>query len=196
MNEVIASIATIAHQDELVGILVLAFARDPFMRWLWPEPSQYLANFPEFARASGGRAFAHGSAYSAAGFVGGALWLPPGVEQDREATRNLMRRTLVPNQLATLREIGKRMDSFHLEEPHWYLPLIGVDPAKQGRGHGSVLLRFALACVDRDRRAACLVSSSPANIPLYRKHGFETLGTIQVDDAPPMFPMIREAHRG
>jgi len=31
-----------------------------------------------------------------------------------------------------------------LEDPHWYLPLIGVDATKQGRGYDSALLRHAL----------------------------------------------------
>jgi hypothetical protein len=34
-------------------------------------------------------------------------------------------------------------------------------------------------------------STNPANIPLYRRHGFEMIGQIQVDDAPPLFPMLR-----
>lgn len=190
MKEAVASIATTQHHEQLISTLVLAFVCDPVVRWFWPKPSHYLANFPEFARAFGGRAFEHGSAHYSADFAGGALWLPPGVEPDREAMRALMRRTLTPKQLATLMGIGEQMASFHPEEPHWYLPLIGVDPAKQGHGCGSVLLRFALACVDKDRRTAYLEFTNPANIPLYRKHGFETLGTIQVDDAPPMFPMI------
>ena len=33
----------------------------------------------------------------------------------------------------------------HPAEPHWYLPLIGVDPSRQNQGHGSALLRHALA---------------------------------------------------
>ena len=41
-----------------------------------------------------------------------------------------------------------QMGEFHPTEPHWYLPLIGVDVTKQGHGYGSVLLRHALArCV-------------------------------------------------
>lgn len=190
MKEAVASIATTQHHEQLISTLVLAFVCDPVVRWFWPKPSQYLANFPEFARAFGGRAREHGSAHYSADFAGGALWLPPGGEPDREAMRALMRRTLTPKQLATLMGIGEQMASFHPEDSHWYLPLIGVDPAKQGHGYGSVLLRFALACVDKDRRTAYLEFTNPANIPLYRKHGFETLGTIQVDDAPPMFPMI------
>ena len=101
----------------------------------------------------------------------------------------LMQRTLTSKQLVTLSGIGEQMASFHPKEPHWYLPLIGVDPAKQGQGCGVVLLRYALARIDQDRLPAYLESTNPANISLYEKHGFETMGTIQVDDAPPMFPM-------
>jgi GNAT superfamily N-acetyltransferase len=195
MNEITANIATAQHHDQLISTFILSFVRDPFMRWLWPQPSHYLKNFPEFVRAYGWKAFEHGSAYYAADFAGGALWLPPGVEPDGEAMRALYRRTLSPKQLATLKNIGKKMASFHPQEPHWYLTLIGVDPAKQGQGQGSVLLRFALATIDKDRQEAYLESSSPANITLYRRFGFETLGTIQVDDAPPIFPMIRRVNR-
>jgi ribosomal protein S18 acetylase RimI-like enzyme len=33
--------------------------------------------------------------------------------------------------------------------PHWYLRQIGVDPAMQGMGYGSLLLRQALETCDR-----------------------------------------------
>ena len=35
MNEVV-SIATTQHQDQLISTLVLAFVRDPVVRWFWP----------------------------------------------------------------------------------------------------------------------------------------------------------------
>ncbi len=59
-------------------------------------------------------------------------------------------------------------------EPHWYLPLIGVDPAHQGEGHGDALMAYALARCDRDHAPAYLESSKPRNIPFYRRYGFET----------------------
>jgi ribosomal protein S18 acetylase RimI-like enzyme len=34
--------------------------------------------------------------------------------------------------------------------PHWHLPRIGVDPARQGIGLGSLLLRAGLSRVDQD----------------------------------------------
>jgi hypothetical protein len=33
---------------------------------------------------------------------------------------------------------------------------------------------------------------NPANVSLYRRHGFEVICTVQVGDAPPIFPMLRE----
>jgi ribosomal protein S18 acetylase RimI-like enzyme len=85
------------------------------------------------------------------------------------------------------------MGKYHPQEPHWYLPLIGVDPAHQGKGFGSALLGHALEICDRDHLPAYLESSNPLNIPLYRRHGFELLDTLQVGSSPPVFPMLRPA---
>jgi GNAT superfamily N-acetyltransferase len=86
----------------------------------------------------------------------------------------------------------EQMDAYHPAEPHWYLPMIGVDPARQGKGYGSALLKHALARCDRDDKLAYLESSNPKNIPLYKRHGFELLGTIRVGSSPPLFPMVRK----
>jgi len=83
------------------------------------------------------------------------------------------------------------MGSYHPTEPHWYLPFIGVDPARQGNGHGSALMEHALTRCDREQKLAYLESSNPRNIPLYQRHGFEVLGTIQVGSSPPLAPMLR-----
>ena len=85
-----------------------------------------------------------------------------------------------------------QMGEFHPTEPHWYLPLIGVDLTMQSRGHGSALLRHALERCDRDRLPAYLEATSPLNKPLYERHGFEDLGVIQEGSSPPMWPMRRE----
>ena len=87
----------------------------------------------------------------------------------------------------------ERMAGFRPREPHWYLPLIGVDPAHQGKGCGAALLSFALASCDRDHLPAYLESTNPRNVSLYKRHGFEPLGTIQVGQSPPLVPMLRRA---
>ena len=86
------------------------------------------------------------------------------------------------------------MAAYHPSEPHWYLPLIGVDPAHQGDGHGNALMVYALAQCDRDHKPAYLESSNPRNIPFYQRHGFEPLGAIQVGSSPTLIPMLRPTH--
>jgi GNAT superfamily N-acetyltransferase len=81
---------------------------------------------------------------------------------------------------------------FHPTEPHWYLPFIGVDVTKQGRGYGSALLRHALERCDRIGLPAYLDATSPLNKPLHERHGFEELGVIQASSSPPMWPMQRK----
>jgi ribosomal protein S18 acetylase RimI-like enzyme len=89
--------------------------------------------------------------------------------------------------------VFEAMTSYHPQEPHWYLPLIGVDPARHRKGYGAALLQDTLRRCDQDHVAAYLESTNPANITLYQRHGFELRGTIQVGSAPPLFPMLRPA---
>jgi ribosomal protein S18 acetylase RimI-like enzyme len=84
------------------------------------------------------------------------------------------------------------MRHHHPSEPHWYLPLIGVDPFHQGKGLGHALMQHALVACDRDKKAAFLESTNPRNVTLYERHGFEMLGTIQVGTSPTLFPMLRK----
>jgi ribosomal protein S18 acetylase RimI-like enzyme len=173
------------------SVLLLAFTADPMTRWTWRDPERYLEAFPEFAMAFGGRAFEHGSAFIAQDFAGAALWLPPGVGPDEAALGALLERTAPPELAADIAAILEQMGRYHPHEPHWYLPLIGVDPARQSEGHGSRLMRRALAAADRDARPAYLESANPKNVPFYERLGFELLGTIEAGSSPPMFPMLR-----
>lgn len=52
------TIKTVAAPDEVsaIAVVVLAFSTDPAARWTWPDPQQYLAQFPEFIKALGGNA--------------------------------------------------------------------------------------------------------------------------------------------
>jgi ribosomal protein S18 acetylase RimI-like enzyme len=189
-----AQVFTVEGRDAGAALdsLLLAFARDPVARWAWPEPAAYVEGFREFARALGGRAFEHGSAQAVEGFAGSALWLAPGVEPDEASVVDLLERSVPEPRRETVRAFMEEMGGSHPSEPHWYLPLIGVDPSVQGRGIGSTLLRHALQRVDLERRLAYLESTNPANLPLYERHGFRVSRVIQVGEAPPLFPMVRE----
>jgi len=180
-----------ADKKNIISAIVLAFVNDPITRWLWPNSADYLKYQPELATAFGGRAFENGSAHYSENYAGGALWLPPGVEPDQAAMARILQESLPPDRLKIAFEALEQMASFHPQGPHWYLALIGVDPAQYGRGHGSAMTRFALERVDRDGLPAYLESSNPANISLYERFGFQVTGSLAVADAPKMYPMIR-----
>jgi ribosomal protein S18 acetylase RimI-like enzyme len=182
-----------AEEAAAISTIVLAFSSDPMARWCWPNADQYLAAMPALTRAFGGKAFEHGAGYCSNDFAGAALWLPPGIQPDEEAMVALIERTVTPDRRGDLFGVLEQMGPYHPEEPHWYLPLIGVDPAFQGKGYGSALLRIALERCDRDHAVAYLESTNERNIPLYERHGFEAIGTIQVGASPTLVPMVRRA---
>jgi ribosomal protein S18 acetylase RimI-like enzyme len=184
--------ATTDEQDQTESVILLAFSTDPMTRWSFPRAQQYLTVMPQMVRAFGGRAFASGNADVVEGFRGAALWLPPGVEPDSERLTELMQEHAEPSVREDAKGVFEAMEQYHPKRPHWYLPLIGVDPAAHNQGHGSALLAHALSRVDRDGMPAYLESSNPRNITLYQRHGFEILGTIQVGSSPRLVPMLRQ----
>jgi ribosomal protein S18 acetylase RimI-like enzyme len=181
-----------ADEQRAIDAIVLAFGADPCIRWLYPDPHEYLTYFPGFAGAFGGRAFEHGTVHQVDAFAGVAMWLPPGVGPDEDALGAFLQRSVAPERQETLFAMLEQMGTYHPDEPHWYLPVIGVDPMRQCRGYGSALLSHALARCDRENLPAYLESSNPKNISLYRRHGFEVLATIQFGSAPPVVPMLRK----
>lgn len=177
--------------EAAIACVVLAFAADPMARWTWPDSHQFLSSMPGLTRAFGGRAFEHSGAHTTDGYAGVALWLPPGVTPDEDALADIMQRTVNSSMRDQVFAVFEQMAKYHPAEPHWYLPLIGVDPARQGKGLGNALMAHALRRCDADRVPAYLESSNPRNISLYRRHGFEELGEIQVDSSPTVVPMLR-----
>jgi ribosomal protein S18 acetylase RimI-like enzyme len=192
MTTPIIRTATASDQALITDVLVRAFIADPAARWTWPDAQQYRTHFASFVQAFGGKAFTHGSAQYIDGYAAAALWLPPSVHPDEEVMITLLQRTVSQEIQNNVFAVFEEMGRFHPNEPHWYLPLIGVDPSQQGKGFGSALMRHVLIQCDRDNTRAYLESTSPKSIPLYERLGFHLLGTIQIGASPPLFPMLRE----
>ena len=189
-------IASAADRAQALAVLALGFAGDPFNRWLFPDGRQYLDAFEAMADAFGGRAFEAGTAYVGGGCEGVALWLPPGVEPDRERLMAVILGNVSERVALELAEVGQGMGDYHARAGDcWYLPLIAVDPIRHGCGVGARLLVEALRRVDAEGAAAYLESSNPRNVTLYQRHGFEVMGKIQAGSSPVMVPMLRPARR-
>lgn len=180
-------------QAVAIGALTLAFSVDPMARWSLRDPAKYLTAFPSITMAFGGAAFQQGTAYIAEDLSGAALWLPPGVLSDGESLSKIFDENTDDDIKGDMQRIFESMEKFHPAELHWYLPMIGVDPAYQGAGVGSALMVEALKAVDRDGSIAYLESSNPRNVSLYERHGFEVIGEIQSGSSPIVRPMLRRA---
>jgi ribosomal protein S18 acetylase RimI-like enzyme len=183
--------ATPDEMPQAIGAIVAAFLTDPVARFAWPSPHDYLRGMPPAAREFAGRSFEHGTAYVSAAFCGAALWLPPGVHPNGEALERVFRETASPDHLDDVLATFEKMEQSHPEEPHWYLPMIGVEPRVQQRGLGAELMRHALTRCDDEGTLAYLESSNPRNISLYLRHGFEVMGEIRIGAVPVLTPMLR-----
>jgi GNAT superfamily N-acetyltransferase len=184
--------ATPADEQHIIAPLVLAFATDPAVRWMYPDPHQYRTFFPNFVRAFGGKALALGSAHYVEGFRGAALWLPPGIEPDEEALGPLLGETVAPSVQPDVFAVLQQMSNFHPTIPHWYLPLLGVEPLHQRAGYGAALMERMLAACDHEGTLAYLEATDPEITGFYEKLGFVAIGEIQCGASPAIVPMVRE----
>ncbi len=191
MNKSSVASAVPTEMERLIATLVTAFTSDPFIRWMLPEPRQYLVYFPEVLTFFAGGAFDHESAYRTEDFNAAALWLPPGVSPDEESLGQVIQEAVAPALQEEVFDVLEQVGTSHPETEHWYLPAMGVDPLHQGKGYGSALIERGLEICDHNHVAAYLESTNPRNIPLYQRFGYEIVGEIQACSSPVVTPMFR-----
>ena len=181
-------------------VLGRAFSEDPLWSVLMPEPRRRCLMFTGTVRmvAAGG-----GVVETTAGFEGAALWMPPGRKIGigaaarsglaparwmlRPPWRNLRR------MMALHRQVEAQRRQLMLE-PHWRLEILGVDPAHQGRGLGSSLVRRGIERADGDRTPVYVDTSAEPNVDFYRRFGFEVIAAMTVTDLDaPFWMMFRPA---
>ncbi len=184
------NLASKQDKQRLLATVLLGFSTDPFVRWFWPEASDYINCTPAFD-AFGGGSIEAGSAYITENFEGAALWFPPGYGPDEEKFEKFLEATANKAVLEDGFRVFESMGEYHPDEACWYLPLIAVDPAHQGAGFGAELMKHALKRCDDDGLPSYLESTNPRNISLYERFGFEIMGEIQFGSSPVITPMLR-----
>ena len=192
MEPPVIRLAEPSERERVLATVLIAFSSDPLVRWFWPEAATYLRAVEGFD-AFGGGALEAGGAFVTAGYEGAALWMPPGTHPDEERMASFIQETVRPEIAEEVGRVFELMDEYHPKEDVWYLPIIGVDPAHQGLGLGSALMKAALRHCDEAGLPAYLESSNPRNISLYERHGFEATGVIQHGSSPVITPMYRQA---
>jgi ribosomal protein S18 acetylase RimI-like enzyme len=67
------------------------------------------------------------------------------------------------------------IEKLHPKQPHYYMEYLGVEPAYQGKGLGSALLKMLTEKADTEQMGCYLENANPRNNPLYHRFGFETI---------------------
>jgi ribosomal protein S18 acetylase RimI-like enzyme len=187
-----AIVRTTSVDESDVATVVLAFAADPFVRWLLPDPAQFVRWFSEVTRLHAQRTSAHQGAYRRADGRGAAFWYPPGLHADSEALGATSAAAGFADRVTAVWAVVGELEP---TQPHWYLRQIGVDPMLQNRGHGSALLSAGLEEIDRRCEPAYLEATSSSSRVFYERHGFRALGEVSVEGSPPLWPMLRAPAR-
>jgi GNAT superfamily N-acetyltransferase len=180
----------------IAGALARAFHDDPVMTWMFGERSaSRLRRLRRFFRLEARRHGAHGRVLTSAHHEGAAFWAVP--DRWRSTWPAVLRSlpvmvpALGPRLPRCLRGL-ELMERAHPREPHWYLAVLGTDPAHQGRGVGAALVDPVLAQCDAERLGVYLESSKERNIPYYQRFGFAVTGQIDLPEGPPLWPMWRD----
>lgn len=181
--------ATVADRDAVVVTLSRAFADDPAMSYIFPDPAVRARSLPRlfdlfFATDARGWRLVTDAADAV------TLWRPPGEAHDRPMAmiRHLLPLlvtfgTALPRALRVGDAIAARFPahSFH------YLHVAGVEPAQQGRGLGGATIRAGLARCDDTGIPAFLETATERNLGLYGALGFRVTAEWSVPGGGPRF---------
>ena len=185
---------------DAAGVLARAFYDDPVTSWMLPDDASRLkALMRAFAplarvhflpRAGSEVGMREGTVTAA------TLWDPPGQRKPSMFEQIVTTPTMMwafRSRIPASMRVMELMEKHHPEEPHWYLMLIGSDPAVRGAGFGHALMRSRLERCDAEGSPAYLENSNPKNEAYYLRFGFEIMGEIKLPDGgPSMWPMWRE----
>jgi GNAT superfamily N-acetyltransferase len=187
------------------AVLARAFANDPFFTYVLSDPVERERLMPPFMTAWTRYGFLFGEVYVTTGPVEAcAIWLSPSAviarteERSDRAGVTAVVSTFSDGARARYHAMGqhqRRVREAAPSVPHWHLPFIGVDPARQGLGLGTLLLRAGLSRVDQDGVECRLFNDQPRNVPLYQRYGFEIAVEGDVpDEGPHVWFMRRRPH--
>lgn len=163
-------------------LLVGTFLNEPPMIQLFQGPRRE-TQVRYFLRCICAYGILFGKCYTTPERTGIALWLTPG---KTAMTLGRMCRTgmlIVPFRMG-LRAFGrftgfaaltKDLHEKYAPMPHYYLFMLGVSPAAQGKGIGGLLLENMLKRIDHERMPAYLETQNGGNVEFYRKFGFEVV---------------------
>lgn len=172
-----------------------AFHSLPASQYLVPDAERRRHLYPGYFKLAVEDTIDCGTPYAIGDYGAVALWMPvpaeglpePELDERLKHADDLAERDLAFHQRLHARH------PFDRGTHHW-LMILAVQPARQGRGHGSRLLDAHHVYLDQQGLGAYLEAASMRARDFYRRrHGYVDVGDpIQLPNSSLMYPMWRE----
>jgi ribosomal protein S18 acetylase RimI-like enzyme len=171
------TVATPADREVVVSCLVAAFAKDPVLRYLFPEEATY----PPYAAAFFGHLFdkrvRKQTIWTIERGASTAIWEPPQTSNDSPDDDSLSAH-LPSGPLARVLAYDRALHAALPAAPFWYLGVLATHPANTGRGWGHAVMNAGLSRAAADGLPAVLETSNPGNVEMYRRAGWQVVRTV------------------
>lgn len=171
------------------AMLARAFADDPALAWLFPDPVVRARRLPRlfallFDSDNTGVRLTH------MGHEAATFWRPPGHAETSFA--ELLRSALpmlatFGSSLGRSLTLAKAIDAHFPSHPFWYLHIAGCDPAHQGKGFGRAAVQAGLDRMTGSAVPFYLETATERNIGFYQSLGFRVTGEWRVGADGPVF---------
>ncbi|HYV15532.1 MAG TPA: GNAT family N-acetyltransferase [Conexibacter sp.] len=188
-------VATERDVDGVTAVFTAAFAHDPLWSWAFPDPEAMAVWWRYYVRS----ALRYPCMRIADDYAAAAIWIPPGgteLTAEEEAGVEALVAELAGPRAPEILQLLERFETCHraVEQPYYYLTMLGTHPDHRGKGLGMALLAACLETIDGEGAPAYLESSNAANDPRYERHGFVRVGSfMRPDGQVTVSTMWREA---
>jgi GNAT superfamily N-acetyltransferase len=172
--------------------MVLAFADDPVMRWLFPDDTEFFTGNGASVRFLFWRWMAYDQTFTTDDGVAVAAFIPPGrpdlgTEPERGAPAHTAER------IEKFIALGALLQEHTPSEPHWYLNLLATHPDWQRQGLGALVMSPIAHACDREGLPMFLETETESNVAYYGHLGFTVRSEWDVPlNGPHMWGMIRQ----
>ncbi|HEY1519335.1 MAG TPA: GNAT family N-acetyltransferase [Solirubrobacteraceae bacterium] len=181
----------------VAAALADAFINDPVYTWmlpgnLRPKPrlrTMFAAEMEQYVLPNGG------TVWTTSDYDGAVCELPPGAwEMPKSMTGKEALKWLraFGTRLLLAGRVQRAMEERHLSEPHFYVRIVGVRTARQGKGVGAALMQPTLQKADSAGLPAYIEASTKRSAALYERLGFMHIDVLELPDGgPPVWRMRR-----
>jgi len=173
-----------SHVKTVATMLARVFWNYPISTYAYPDELVRERYLPRFFQYILYYCIRYGEVYATSSEIEGiAAWLPSDkfpvtVWKSLRSVPLSVFLNLDISSRRRMKPVGDYIDSTHLRLasfPHWFLQVIGVDPANQGKGYARKLLSPMLARIDNEGLPCYLETHDQKDVPIYEHFGFKVM---------------------